>query len=83
MARVVRDRVRAFVVENLMMGIGEETLDDRESLMETGILDSVGVLDLVGFIESTWAVRVEDQELVRENFDSIEKLVGYIERKVA
>jgi acyl carrier protein len=80
---VVREQVRAFIVENLLMGEAPDRLDDADSLMELGILDSVGVLDLVGFIESTWHITVNDEELVRENLDSIENLVGFIERKVA
>lgn len=80
---MVREQLRAFVFENLMLGLDQDSLDDGESLMEIGILDSVGVLDLVGFIETNWGIDVADEELVRENLDSIDNLVGFIERKVA
>ena len=51
--------------------------------MDMGILDSVGVLDLVGFLEQTWSITIDDEELVRENLDSIDNLVGFVQRKVA
>lgn len=80
---MVRDQIRDFIIENLMMGLDTDHLDDSGSLMDLGVLDSVGVLDLVGFIESTWSITVADEELVRENLDSIDGLVGFIQRKVA
>ena len=80
---MVRDQIREFVIENLMMGLDTEQLDDTGSLMDLGILDSVGVLDLVGFLETTWEIDIADEELVRENLDSVDNLVGFIERKVA
>ena len=51
--------------------------------MELGILDSVGILDPVGFLETTWGISIADEELVRENLDSVDNLVGFVERKVA
>ena len=78
--QVVREQIRDFVIENLMMGLDTDQLDDTGSLMDLGILDSVGVLDLVGFIESTWEIDIADEELVRENLDSINNLVG-LERR--
>ena len=80
---MVRDQIREFVVENLMMGLDDDRLYDGSSLMDLGILDSVGVLDLVGFIETNWSISIADDELVRENLDSIDNLVGFIEKKVA
>ena len=80
---MVRDQIRDFVIENLMMGLDAGQLDDAGSLMDLGILDSVGVLDLVGFLESEWSITIADEELVRENLDSIDSLVGFVERKVA
>jgi len=75
--------MREFIIDQLMMGMDAENLDDSGSLMDMGILDSVGVLDLVGFLEQTWAITIDDEELVRENLDSIENLVGFVQRKVA
>ena len=80
---VVRDQIREFVIENLMMGLDAEQLDDAKSLMDLGILDSVGVLDLVGFLEATWQIVIADEELVSGNLDSIDNLVGFVGRKVA
>jgi acyl carrier protein len=51
-----------------------------EPLLE-GALDSTDVLRLVLFVEERFGVRIEDDELVPENFDSVSKLAALVEGK--
>jgi len=51
--------------------------------MESGILDSTGVLELVTFLESTYGVKVQDQEMVPENLDSVNRAAAFAARKVS
>ena len=46
-------------------------------------MDSTGVLELVMFVEETFGIAVEDQEIVPENFDSVSRLAAYIRQKSA
>lgn len=77
----IRDRVRAFVVENFLFG-EEEGLKDDTSLLEEGIIDSTGILELVSFLEEEFTIIIEDEELIPENLDSINYVVGYLEIKM-
>jgi acyl carrier protein len=77
-----RDRLRAFIIENFLFGNENASLDDGESFLESGIIDSTGILEVVGFIEDEFGFEVMDEELVPDNFDSVSRLVGYIERKM-
>jgi acyl carrier protein len=61
----------------------ETVLDDDILLVENGIIDSTGVIELVCFIEETFEIRVEDEEIISENLDSINRLVDFIQPKVA
>ena len=76
----VLETVKAYVVENFLFGddrrIGPET-----EFLENGILDSTGVLELVGFLEEKFGIRVEDDELVPANLNSLEKITLYISKK--
>ena len=74
-------KVREFVVENFLFGDGE-TLKDDTSFMEEGIIDSTGILELVFFIEETFGISVEDDELVPDNMDSLQNIAQYIDRKL-
>ena len=77
----LREQIRNFILENFLLENPEDLVDD-ESMLEKGIIDSTGVLELVGFIESTFEIKVEDEELIPENLDSIKNIVGYLERKL-
>ena len=73
--------LRHFIVENFLFGKNDEPLTASESLLERGVIDSTGVLELVGFLEKTYGITIEDEELVPDNLDSIERLVAFVERK--
>ena len=77
----VRAQLRDFIVDNFMMGQDATALTDSGSLLELGIIDSTGVLELVGFLEETFQITVEDDDLVPDNLDSVNNLVNYIQRK--
>jgi acyl carrier protein len=77
----LKEQIRNFILENFILENPEDLVDD-ESMLEKGIMDSTGVLELVAFIESTYEVKVEDEELIPENLDSIKNIVSYLERKL-
>jgi len=72
--------LRQFVRESFLFG-QEITFSDDDSFLELGLIDSTGVLELVAFLEGKCRIRVEDDELVPENLDSIGNLVRFIESK--
>jgi acyl carrier protein len=77
----LKQQIRNFILENFILEKPEDLVDD-ESMLEKGIIDSTGVLELVAFLESTYQIKVEDEELIPENLDSIKNIVGYLERKL-
>jgi acyl carrier protein len=76
----VRNAIREFVIENFLMGDRAAMLKDSDSFLETGTIDSTGVLEVVGFLESVIGIKVRDQDLVPENFDSVDNLTRYVLR---
>jgi acyl carrier protein len=76
----VRQEIRHFIVENFLFG-QDPGLDDGASLLENGIIDSTGVLELVAHMEGIYHVKVKDDELIPDNFDSIDAIVAYLARK--
>ena len=77
----VQSDIRAFVIENFMFGQGTQ-LNDSESLLEAGLMDSTGVLELVGFLETKYGISVADEDLVPANLDSVERAARFVERKL-
>ena len=65
------------------LGDDPSALDGTTSLIEAGVIDSTGVLELVGFLEEEFDIRIEDEDLVPENLDSIDNIIRFVERKRA
>jgi len=76
------EKVRQFVVSTFLLGDGELLKDDT-SFMEQGILDSTGILELIMFLEESFGIKIEDDELMPENLDSLERIAAFLDRKVA
>jgi acyl carrier protein len=73
-------RIRDFVRSRFPLAREMDVADDA-SLLDAGIVDSLGVLDLVTFLEDAFGVKVEDEELSPENFESIVALVRFVGAK--
>lgn len=73
--------IREFVVENFLFGDGELLKEDT-SFLERGIIDSTGILELVLFLEETYNMKIEDDELIPENLDNLQNIARFIDSKV-
>lgn len=74
-------KIRDFIVENFLFGDGA-TLTEDTSFLGEGIIDSTGILELVFYLEETFGIKVEDDELIPENMDSIRNIKTYLHRKL-
>lgn len=77
----VKEQIRRYVAENLLFSDNGFELDNDESFLEAGVVDSLGVLELVTFVEDNFDVQVADEEIVPDNFDSVNRLADYISLK--
>lgn len=69
--------VRDYIVTNFLFDDGS-SLQDDQSLLEAGALDSTGVMELVAFLEDHYGIPIRDQDLVPENLDSIERIARFV-----
>lgn len=76
-----RTRVKDFIIENFLFGDGDG-VDEDTSFLEEGILDSTGVLELITFLEKEFSIKVNDEELIPENLDSINLVAAFLEKKL-
>ena len=72
--------IRRYIVEQFLFG-QDADLTDSSSFLDKGILDSTGVLELVAHLESTYGIKVSDDELLPDNLDSIDAICAFIDRK--
>jgi acyl carrier protein len=72
----VKEALRAHLSESLRVRLDEDP-DDRDLLGE-GLIDSMAVMELVAFIEENFEVFVADEEIIADNFRSLESMVQYV-----
>lgn len=71
--------MRGFIRQKILFDDEAPLSDDQEIF--PGIVDSLGVLDLAEFVEKTYGVEIEDDELLVANFHSLAAIAALVERK--
>jgi acyl carrier protein len=79
--RPINQELHQFIRDNFLFGQEDVVLHDQDSFLERGIIDSTGVLELVMFLEKTYHIHVDDEDLIPANLDTIDNLVRYVTRK--
>jgi acyl carrier protein len=73
-------QVRAFLVDTFLLGDDDGFAEDV-SLLDNGIVDSTGVMEVVAFLEEQFGIVIDDDELVADNLDSVDRLSSFVARK--
>lgn len=79
----IRKPIRQYILQNFLFTDEESALVDSDSFLAGGIIDSTGVLEIMYFIEDTFGISVNDDEMLPQNLDSVDNLVGFVMRKQA
>ncbi len=78
----ITSEIHTFILENFLFGDETRKLEYSDSFLDKGIVDSTGILELVAFVEEQFEIEVADEDLLPENFDSIDHLGAYVKRKL-
>jgi acyl carrier protein len=73
--------IAGYIAENILFSKNGYPYPSDASFLENGIIDSMNVLELVMFVEEKFKIKVDDSEIVPENFDSLSKLTAYVNSK--
>jgi len=79
----IRGRVWAYIVENFLYMRQNVEVDPDASLLRKGVLDSMGVLEMIGFVEESFGISVDQDEVTMEHFGTLNAITRYIESKLA
>ncbi len=77
----IANTLRGFIAENYLLGRNFAFADD-DSFLEHSIIDSIGILQLVTYLQETYGITVQDNELLPENLDSVNAVTAYLCRKL-
>lgn len=75
-------KTKALIQEWLQENVGVKgELSYDYPLIEKGLLTSLQVMELVMFMEGEFSVTIEDDDIVEENFATVNDIVGLVENK--
>ena len=77
----ITDQVRQFVFE-YGNNKGVTDIADDESLLKRNVVDSLGVFRLIAFLEEAFPLTIDDTDILPENFETINLIIGFVARKV-
>jgi acyl carrier protein len=75
-----KSKIRDYILESTFDDV--ENITDDTLIFEKGVLDSMGLLFLIEFLKEEFGVTTNDDELVVENFESINNIVAFLESKL-
>ena len=76
-ANGIKETVKRFILSS----INFTHLDDDDNLFESGIVNSLFAIQLMTFIEKTFAIEVEMDDLDIENFKSLNATTAFVLKK--
>ena len=77
----IETEVRRYITDKLLFERSDVVVGGDTSFLESGIIDSTGVLELVQFLEEKFQIKVEDEDLIPANLDSVNALTQFVENK--
>lgn len=77
-ADTIRSDLLTFVSETFM--VEPEDINVEESMIDEGIIDSFGLVEIVAYLEKQYQIKIGEDDVVRANFGSIEKIVAFVQR---
>jgi acyl carrier protein len=76
-----RKEINDFVVANFLFG-DAASLQNDTSFMGSGIIDSTGILELIMFLETAYGIKLDNEEMIPENLDSVDRVAQFVARKL-
>jgi acyl carrier protein len=76
-------KIRNYILENYLFSENQSDLDNSDSFLNKGILDSTGILEVIYFLEDEYEIKIEDEEMIPENLDSVNNILAFLKRKTS
>ena len=76
----VKFEIKTFINSEILDGDFDVQLTDDTHLIDAGIIDSMGIMKLLTYLEDTFSIKIDGDDLVPENFESIDAICGLVSK---
>ncbi len=76
----LKEEIKGFIFSTFPMA-RKKSITYEDSLLESGIIDSLGILEVVNYLVENHEIDVDEDDLIPDNFNTIQSMVDFIQRK--
>ena len=78
----IYENLKLFLLTEIAVDSGIKSLAPDEDLLEQGIIDSMGIMKIIAFMEDTFGINIDDEDVVPENFQTLACMLEFVEQKM-
>lgn len=78
----IKETIKNYIQQEFLYDKPELELSDDSLLIEQEIIDSLGIFVLISFLDEQFQVKVEPQEVIAENFATLDVITSFVENKL-
>jgi acyl carrier protein len=75
----IRDKIRTYILNETFAE--SEKIQNESLVFKEGYFDSMGFVRLISFLEGEYSLKINDADLVEENFESINAITDFVVKK--
>jgi len=76
---IIKEKVKNYVLQAVYAD--KEKIKDDTLIFKEGYFDSMGFMVLIAFLEEEFGIKTNDNDLLEENFESINAISDFVTRK--
>jgi len=73
--RIIRKKIQNYIIQ---FAYSTKEIYDDTLILKDGYFDSMGFVMLISFLNETFGIMITDEELIEENFESIDSITKFV-----
>lgn len=75
----IKQKIKS-ILNEIIPDVDDDVLENNKELVHSGVLNSFSIVMLIGELSDAFDIEISPQEIVYENFDSLDGLTKMVER---
>ncbi len=77
------EAIKNFILTDIIRDSGVSTIAANDNLIDSGVINSLGIMKIVSFLESNFKISISDDEILLDNFESLDAITQFVESKLS
>ena len=77
---IIKENVKSYIHQSVH--VDREKIKNDSLIFKEGYFDSMGFITLITYLEEKFSIKTVDADLLEENFESINAITDFVDRKI-